>query len=314
VTVTEPREVGAPRERGTAPAPAVSPARGPNRGQLGAALVLLAPALVLLVALRLVPTLAAVLDSFRSGSLTADGPRWAGLENYRILFNDPGFLETLRVTAGFLLLIVPLQIITALALALLLVERFRGVSIVRVLIFIPVAAPAAVATVVWGIAFQPQGPLNAGLGVLGLPAQPFLTSPDQALWCLIVLMSWVGVGYWTLFLIAGLQDVPREQYEAAAVDGAGWWRCLTSVTLPNLRRPLAFVIVADTVASLLTFVPVQILTQGGPAGSTRLIMYDLYNETFLLGDVNLGQAEVVLVLVFLIIVTGIQFRLLTKEG
>jgi len=183
-----------------------------------------------------------------------------------------------------------------------------------VLIFIPVAAPAAVATLVWGVAFRPEGPINAFLGLVGVPAQPFLTSPDQALMAMIILMSWIGIGYWTLFLLAGVQDVPGELYEAAAIDGAGWWRCLWSITLPNMSRTILFVVVADTVASSLAFVPVQILTQGGPAGSTRLYMYDLYNTTFLLGDVNLGQAQVVLMLVALVAITGVQFRMLTKEG
>lgn len=285
--------------------------RGP--GQTRAAVLFLAPAVLMLIALRLLPTAAAVYDSFRTGSLTSTGGRWAGIENYRVLLTDSAFRATVLVTLKFLLIIVSGQVFLALVLALLLSERVRGMGMVRVLIFIPVAAPAAVATVVWGIAFQPQGPINAALRSLGIAEQPFLTSSDQALWCLIVLMSWTGVGYWTMFLIAGLQDIPRMLYEAAAVDGAGCWRALWSITLPNLRRTLAFVIVADTVASVLAFVPVQILTRGGPADSTRLVMYDLYNTTFQLGDINLGQAEVVLLLLVLVAVTGVQFRLLTKE-
>lgn len=199
------------------------------------------------------------------------------------------------------------------ALALLLAERLPGMGLVRVFVFLPVAAPAAVASVVWGIAFQPQGPINGVAEKIGLHPQPFLTSSSQALWCLIVLMSWIGVGYWTLFLVAGLQDIPRELYEAGAIDGAGYWRSLTAITLPNLRRTLAFIVVADTVASAMAFVPVQVLTHGGPADSTRLYMYDLYNQTYVIGNLNLGQAEVVLLLIVLILVTAVQFRLLNKE-
>jgi multiple sugar transport system permease protein len=287
-------------------------ARRRPTGHARAAALFLLPALALLVALRIMPTLQAVLESFQKGSDSGAG-RWAGWENFGLLLTDPGFWKTLAVTAEFLLVIVPLQIAVALFLALLLVERVPGRSFVRVLVFIPVAAPAAVATVVWGIAFQPQGPINGVFTAIGLPAQPFLTSPQQALGALIVLMSWIGIGYWTLFLIAGIQDIPRDLYEAAALDGAGFWQTLWSVTLPSLRRTLAFVIVANTVSSLLAFVPVQILTQGGPAGSTRLVMYDLYNTTFLLGDRNLGQAEVVLLLVVLVAITGLQFRLLTRD-
>ncbi len=280
---------------------------------LRAAMLFLLPALVLLIALRIVPMLGAAVDSLKQGSASADGGEFVGFENFAYLFADPGFQSVLAVTGLFLLIIVPGQLVVSLVLALLLVERVPGLGLVRVLVFIPVAAPAAVATVVWGIAYQPKGPINATLTALGLPPQPFLTSTDQALLSIIVLMSWIGVGYWTLFLIAGLQDIPRELYEAAAIDGAGWWRAFWSITLPNLRRTLAFVVVANTVSSVLAFVPVQILTQGGPAGSTRLIMYDLYNNTFQLGDVNLGQTEVVVLLVFLIAVTAVQFRMLNRE-
>lgn len=298
---------------------ATSGARSPGvaRRRLGsnckAALLFLAPAIVLLMALRLAPTAEAIIQSFQRGAQTLAGPTFVGFENFVDLFSDPSFQNVLAVTALFLVIIVPFQIACALLLALLLVEQFPGVGLVRTFVFVPVAAPAAVATVIWGVAYQPRGPINATLAALGLPEQPFLTSSDQALVAIIILLSWIGIGYWTLFLIAGLQDIPREQYEAAALDGAGWWRALASITLPNLRRPLAFVVVANTVSSLLVFVPIQILTQGGPERSTRLIMYDLYNNSFVLGDLNFGQTEVVVLLVFLVAVTAIQFRMLSRE-
>ncbi|MDC4232243.1 sugar ABC transporter permease [Actinomyces sp. B33] len=256
----------------------------------------------------------AVIASFQKGANTLKGPQWVGLENYAYLLGNPSFWDVLAVTGRFLVIIIPLQVVTALFLAIILNERVPGIALVRTAVFIPVAAPAAVASVIWGIAYQPRGPINAVLESIGLPPQPFLTDSDQALQAIIVLMSWIGVGYWTLFIIAGLQEVPRELYEAAAIDGSGWWRTLVHITLPSIRRTLAFVVVADTVSSVLAFVPVQILTQGGPADSTRLVMYDLYNNTFQLGDANLGQTQVVVLLLFLVIITAVQFRMLNKEG
>lgn len=287
--------------------------RSATEASLLTVVAFLLPALLLLLVLRLLPMGDAVVTSMQRDPLSSYGGGFVGFENYAYLLSSPQFWSTVRVTALFLIIIVPLQTVIALALALLLAERLPGVSVVRVLVFIPVAAPAAVATLVWGLAFRPQGPINAVLGALGIPEQPFLTSPDQALMAMIILMSWIGVGYWTLFLLGGIQAVPAELYEAAALDGAGWWRCLWSITLPSMMRTILFVVVANTVASSLAFVPVQILTQGGPAGSTRLYIYDLYNTTFLLGDVSLGQAQVVLMLVMLIAITGVQFRMLTKE-
>ncbi|WP_203580239.1 carbohydrate ABC transporter permease [Microbacterium hibisci] len=277
------------------------------------ALAFLAPTFVLLFVLRVLPTVQALIESFQRRASRIAEPRWVGLDNYVALFTNDGFLQVLGVTGLFILIIIPFQVISAVFLALLLNERFPGLGAARAFIFVPVAAPAAVATVVWGVAFQPQGPINAVIEAAGLPSQPFLTSPDQALLAIIVLMSWIGVGYWTLFLVAGLQDIPRDLYEAASIDGAGWWRCFFSITLPNLRRTLAFVVVANTVSSLIAFVPVAILTRGGPADSTRLIMYDTYNNTFVLGDVNLGQAEVTILLLVLIVITALQFRLLGRE-
>ncbi|QAY72243.1 sugar ABC transporter permease [Agromyces protaetiae] len=295
-------------------APAAPPRRRRlRRRQLWFLLGFLLPTLVLLVAMRVLPGIEAVGDSFFKKPITATSEQFVGLENYITLFTDPRFIGVLGVTALFLVIIIPLQVVAAVGLGLLLNEVFPGASGARVFVYLPVAAPGAVAAIVWGIAFQQQGPFNAVLSALSLPEQPFLSSPDQALLCIVVLMSWIGVGYWTLFVIAGLQDVPVEQYEAATLDGAGWWRTFFSVTLPNLRRPLTFVIVANTVANVLAFVPVSILTHGGPAGSTRLIMYDIYERTFVLGNPNLGLAEVVVLLVFLIGITALQFRMLGKE-
>ncbi|WP_243442536.1 carbohydrate ABC transporter permease [Schaalia vaccimaxillae] len=255
----------------------------------------------------------AVVASFQKGANQIHGPEWVGLENYEYLLGDTGFWSVLGVTGKFLLVIIPFQVICALFLALLLNEKVPAVNLIRTTVFVPVAAPAAVATVIWGVAYQPRGPINAVIEALGLPTQPFLTDSSQALMAIIILMSWVGIGYWTLFIIAALQDVPTELYEAAAIDGAGWWRSFFNITIPSIRRTLAFVVVADTVSSVLAFVPVQILTQGGPANSTRLIMYDLYNNTFQLGDANLGQTQVVVLLVFLTVITAVQFRMLSKE-
>ncbi|GAA2410385.1 hypothetical protein GCM10010191_19060 [Actinomadura vinacea] len=154
--------------------------------------------------------------------------------------------------------------------------------------------------------------LNGILGALGLPDQPFLTSPTQSLLSIIILVSWVGVGYWMMFLIAGLKDIPYSTYEAAAIDGAGWWRTFFRITLPQLRRPLLFVLVADTVANFMVFAPVEILTGGGPEGSTNLIMFDTYQRAYVTGDLPAAAAETFILLGIALTVVWIQFRLLPK--
>lgn len=255
-------------------APARRRRQSPLGNQTFVALAFVAPALVALVLFRILPTLQAVIGSFQVRG------EFVGFENYRFLVESESFRQSMATTLLFGLIINPFQILLALALAVLLTQRLPGNRIWRTLIFLPVAVPLLVSAVVWGIAVRPDGPINALLGAMGFGSQPFLTSPDQALLSIVVLASWVGVGYWMTFLIAGLQDIPADYGEAAAIDGAGWWRAFVQITLPLLRRPLAFVLVADTVANFLLFAPVQVLTRGGPAEATNLIMFEIYRQAY----------------------------------
>lgn len=271
-----------------------------------------APALALLILTRLWPTAVAVYDSLFRQSLIG-GTSFAGLTNYVTLAKDPVFLQALTVTVIFGLVVNPFQITLALVFAVALSERWRGVALFRTAILLPAGVPSAVAVVIFGIALRPDGPVNGFLHDLGLPVQPFLNSPTQALACVILIVSWIGVGYWVVFLIGGIQEIPAELYEAAEIDGAGWWRRFFSVTFPLLRRPLLFVLVSDTIANALVFAPVQILTQGGPDGSTNLIMYDIYQRAYQQGSLNEALAETIMWLIPVLIVVAIQFRLLRPK-
>jgi multiple sugar transport system permease protein len=267
------------------------------------------PAVVMLVLTRLWPTAEAIYDSLFRQSLIG-GTSFGGLANYVTVAKDPVFLKGLTVTAIFGLIVNPFQIVLALVFAVVLSERWRGAWFFRTVILFPAGVPSAVAVVIFGIALRPDGPVNGFLHDLGLPSQPFLNSPDQALASIILIVSWIGVGYWVIFLVGGVQDIPTTLYEAAEIDGAGWWKKFFSVTLPLLRRPLLFVLVADTIANALVFAPVQILTQGGPDGSTNLMMYDIYQRAYQQGALNDALAETVMWLIPVILIVAIQFRLL----
>lgn len=287
--------------------------RRAGRSNLAVALAFLAPAIIALFLLRLLPAGIALVDSFFHMSLLAGGVQWVGLGNYAGLFTSGDFLQALGVTLLFSLIINPLQIAVSFALAVLYTKRAAASKLWRSLVILPVAAPPAVSTVVWSVIYRPDGLGNSLLAVFGIPKQPFLSSPGQALLSVIVLMSWVGVGYWMMFLIAGINDVPGELYEAASIDGASAWRQLWQITLPMVRRPLAFVLVADTVSNFLVFAPVQILTQGGPQGSTNLLMYDIYTRAYTNGDLDGADAEVIVLVILTLIVVAIQFRLLRSD-
>jgi multiple sugar transport system permease protein len=282
------------------------------RGETGAALLFLAPAVIALFAFRILPAGWSLATSF-SKPISGGGISFVGLDNYVFLLRSPGFVASVVTTIVFNLVINPVQIMLALALAVLLSQRLPGVGIWRVLVFLPTAVPLAITSIVWGVAFRPEGPINAVLAHFGIRGQSFLTSSDQALASIIILASWAGVGYWMIFLIAGLQEIPEECLEAAAVDGAGWWRTFFSITLPMLRRPLAFVLVADTVANFILFAPVQILTKGGPLDSTNLLMFDVYKQAYVYGDLSLATAEVVVLVLIMLSIVTLEFRLLRQR-
>jgi multiple sugar transport system permease protein len=283
-----------------------------RRGSEGlTALAFLAPALLCLGAFRVYPALRAVWDSFHSSGLLTNGQKhWVGLDNYSFLLHSPRFGAVIEATAKLVGITVVFQTVLALALALALSGRVWGAWAWRTLIVLPIAVPIAVSSVVWGVAFRPDGPINGLLDMVGIAHQPFLGSAGQAPLAIVAILSWVGVGYWMIFLVAGVQDIPRELNEAAAVDGAGRLRTFWNITLPQLRRPLAFVVVANTVANVLVFAPTQILTKGGPEDSTRVVMYDIYTRAFTDGDTATASAEIVLMLIVLLTLVAVQLRLL----
>lgn len=277
--------------------------------KLLAAMLFLAPAIASVIVLRLWPALVALHESLLAPRATA-----YSLDNYAYIFSDPAFLNSLKTTLLFSVVVNPLQIGVALALALLMNNKLPGTGLWRTLILLPVAIPQSVSAVVWAVTFRPDGLINALLAVFGIGEQRFLTSPDQALACIILVVSWVGVGYWMTFLIAGLQDIPKSLYEAVNIDGANSWQKFRYVTFPQLRRPLTFVLVADTVANFLVFAPVQILTKGGPQGSTNLIMNEVYARAFLSGDRGSAAAATVVLVLLVLVIVLLQFRLMSDKG
>jgi multiple sugar transport system permease protein len=278
------------------------------------ATLFLAPALVALVVLRIAPTISAIWSSLLRGFPGGIKPAtFAGLYNYRHLFGDVNFINTIGRTIVFNLIINPLQIFLALLVAVLMIQRIRGANLWRMLIFVPVTIPIVGSSIAWGAMLNPQGPVNAFIVALGGAHQPFFTSPGQALACIIILASWIGIGYWMVFLIAGLKAIPDELYEAAYLDQAGPIRVFFQITIPLLKRNLLFVLVADTVANFVLFVPVQLLTNGGPQNSTTLLMFDAYRTSYGYGSRNLGAAEVTILTAIMLVFVFFQFRLL-REG
>lgn len=277
-----------------------------------ALIVFLAPALLALFVMRILPAAQALIESLFKTNVFSGERTFVGLDNYFSLFENPDFQNTIVVTILFALLVNPIQVLSALLLALLFVRAFPFSRLLRSLIIFPIAVPPAVAAVMWSAVYRPDGLANGILKSLGLEAQGFILDEKQALMAIIVMLSWIGVGYWMLFLIAGLNDIPDEIYEAARIDGAGYIRQTVSVTMPLLGRPLSFVLVATTISNFLVFAPVLILTRGGPVGSTSLLMYDIFLRAYSFGDIGRANAGVFILILLMVTAVSLQFFLLRK--
>jgi multiple sugar transport system permease protein len=274
--------------------------------------IFLLPAISLLIIFSLIPAVTTIEQSLYAQSFRRGAPpEYVGLDNFQRIFDDPVFWKSVRVTLWFSLLVNPLQTILALGLALIASQRLRGIGSFRSIFLLPVAVSINVTVVVWGLMVDTNaGLINGTLNRLGLPQQAFLISPDQALNTIIMIISWKGVPYWALFFLAGLQGISVSVLEAAAIDGANRWQTLTRVIIPLLRPIILFVLVADTIVNFTLFIPIHLLTQGGPQLSTNLVMYETYRWGFIYGDLGSSSVMLTAMLVVILVVIGLQFMIL----
>ena len=273
----------------------------------------LAPALAALLVFRFAPIVIAIAGSLFGTSIRGD-TSFVGWKNYAELFGDPAFWATIKVTLLFNLLINPLQIFCAMSLALMVRRPARFIDVLRASFLLPMTVSIALTSIIWSIMLDPAlGPVNGFLRWFGAAAQPFFRSTDQALGTLIFVATWKGAGYWMVFLLAGLLAIPKELDEAAAIDGASGWQRFISVTLPMMRRPLAFVLVADTAANFLLFAPVYIITNGGPNGATQMLMFEAYQAEFAYLNHGRSLAISTIILAIVLVIALVELQLFRQQ-
>lgn len=269
----------------------------------------LTPALALFTVFIVIPTVAVLALSFFRWNFFAD-PVFVGFDNFARLANDPQALQALGVTLSFLVLGVVPTVLIGFLLAVLVNANIPGIGVLRVLYFVPVVVSVAVSAVLWTFLYNPrQGPLNALFGIFGLHAPNLLSSTKFALPALVVMMIWASLPIVIVLYLAGLQRIPDDIYAAAALDGAGPWRVLWSMTWPNVASTTVIVgvlqIINFTAGSLDLSL---IMTEGGPLRSTTALGLYAYQEAFSRQDV--GYAAVLSVLqMFLIIALVLVGRL-----
>jgi multiple sugar transport system permease protein len=276
--------------------------------------IFLLPALVGLFLFKFYPIILAAKDSFYATSFLTGTEKFVGWENYRSLFADGLFWDSLKVTLWFNILVNPLQVVAAILIAMLVNQKVRGVNFFRTLFYLPVAISVPIASVIWGILLNPnQGFVNSFLSIFGFPAQPFLVDKTQALFSIMLIVSWIGFSYWMLFVLAALQEIPAELYEAARVDGASKYQIFIRVTLPMLKRSIVFIAVGSTTSNFLMFAPTYILTRGGPSGSTHMLMYEAYLSAFSYSDMGRSSAIMMLLLLMILAIVMIEMRMLREN-
>lgn len=285
----------------------------------GAALLFCAPALAGLGLFVVLPFGLAVGLSFTNLRMGSPLPVEAmGIEQYVRLFRDPAFLGALLNNLLFAAVVVPLQTVLALGLALLINRRLRGMTVFRTLFFLPVVFPMSLLAVVWTLLYAPgpQGTMNAVLGTLSLGSwepRDFLHDPLLALPAVMLLSIWQGTGFQMVILLAGLQSIPPQLYEAAAIDGAGPASQFLHVTLPQLRNALVLVALITTILAFRLFDQVQIMTRGGPDGATTTVVYELVQAVFTRQQVAAASAMTVVFFLMLLGVTLLQRRVVREE-
>jgi ABC-type sugar transport system permease subunit len=272
-----------------------------------------APSFVHLAAFTIGPLLFALWLSLHQWSLLDAARPFVGIANYLRLLRDGAWWNAVANTAVFTLH-VPVAMAAALALALLVHRRARGIVALRALFFLPSITSLVAIAIAWQWMLHDEyGLINAGLSLLGLGPVPWLTSPETALLAIMLMSVWLVVGYQMVLFQAGLAAIPQDLYDAAKIDGAGAWRRFLHVTLPGLRHTLFFVLVTSVIGSFQVFGAVYVMTEGGPLHATDVAVFHIYEEAwefFRFGDAA-AMSWVLFAIIF--VVTWLQFRTVERR-
>ncbi len=279
------------------------------------AYILILPTVIGIVLINLYPIAYAVVISLQKNMLSSASPQFIGLENYLRVLTDPEMWNSFRISIIFTVASVGLSFLIGLILALLLNRPLPGRALIRSLFIVPWAIPAFVAALTWSWMYNDQfGIFSALLGQAGVTNPPVWLDSDHALWSLIVVMVWKSFPFQLVVLLAGLQSIPHELYEAAAMDGAPVWRRFYAITLPLLRPVTMVSLLLATINAFQYFAIPWILTGGGPSNATNVIAIAIYNIAFASGDLGYGSAAAILMFLFILAVSGLYLRSYFREG
>lgn len=258
----------------------------------------------------LVFTLFAILASFALTFTHWDllsPAKWAGLENYRELLQDPTFIKVFWNTLRFTFISVPVGVAISLLLAMALNQKIAAVKVCRAAYFLPVILSSVAVAIAWQWLYNPSfGMLNYILGLFGIKGPPWLSSTSWAMPAIIIASIWRDVGFNMMLFLAGLQGIPDVYYEAAEIDGANWWAKFRHITIPGLSPTTFFVMVITVISSFQMFDLVFVMTGGGPARATSVLVHYLYQNAFQYFSMGYASAIAYVLFFLVLIITFIQ--------
>jgi sn-glycerol 3-phosphate transport system permease protein len=281
---------------------------------LATGLAYLAPSLILFAAFVFIPLAQSIYLSFFNTRATGVITTFAGFDHYMELLTSPAFRTGLLATTLFAVYTVPIGIALGLVLAVLLNQRLRGINVFRTMMSSTIAISAAVGALIWLLLLNPSlGLLNYILSLVGVRGPEWLIQPAFAIIAVSITTIWLTLGTNIIVLLAGLQGVPEEIYEAARLDGARGFGMFTRITMPMVSPSLFFLLVVDTIAVLQAFTQIHLLTRGGPVDATRVLVYSIYQDAFQNFQFGYASAQAVILLLLVMALTLIQFRFVERR-
>ncbi|MEY9094091.1 carbohydrate ABC transporter permease [Paenibacillus sp. RC84] len=271
----------------------------------------LAPAGILLLLFSIFPSAAALYLSFTSYNVF-EPMEWVGLANYQTLMGDSEFWRAMFNTFYYWILVTPALVILPVFLAILVNQGLTGVKVFRLIYYFPALVSVVVTAFLWGWMFQSEGIFNYMLSLFGAEPVKWLTSKYFVMPSLAIVTVWQGLGYYMLFYLAGLQAVPEDLYEAAELDGAGFWSKHVRITFPMLKPVVFFVSVVSTMGAFKEFTLMLTMTEGGPIGASTTVVYRVFDEAF--KQLDMGYASAISFVLFIVILLLTLVNKRSMEG
>lgn len=270
------------------------------------------PAAVILVLFFFIPFIETVILSFKDYSTNLYAPSFVGLDNYVTLLKSKEFYKVIWNTFLYVVGAVPILATVPLVLAILINQKIRCLNLYKILIYLPVIISIVVVAIAFKWLYATQGILNYVAELFKISPIDWLTSPDIAIWSVIIVTIYKGIGYYMMIYLSALIGAPKDLLEAAEVDGAGLIQKHLNVTIPYLMPTIALVVTVSTISALKVFAEIYVMTRGGPLDSTKTIVYYIYERAFENLDLSMASAASVILLIIVMVFSALNILVFEK--